>query len=242
VGGFVAETIMGGLVGDVPPVKDYWRGIRQVCNKYDVHLIMDEVWCGTGTTGKFFCVDYDGISPDFLFVAKTLAGGYASISAVLTTSEIEEIIKTGSGRIENSATFQGHSISIAAALGVQEIVTSDGFLDQVCRLGDYLRESIHSRLSVSTFYKNVRGRGLRNSIEYECVEMHKFGLYLTQIMREKHKILVNGKWHRICLSPALTISQQQIDFVVETLCSEFLQLEERWPQLDKSSIKLKNYF
>ena len=51
VSGFVAETIMGGLVGDVPPAPNYWKYVREVCDKYDVHLILDEVYCGTGTTG-----------------------------------------------------------------------------------------------------------------------------------------------------------------------------------------------
>ena len=242
VGGFVAETIMGGLVGDVPPVDGYWRGIREICDKYDVHLIIDEVWCGTGTSGKFFCIDHDEISPDFLFIAKTLGGGYAPISAVFTTSEIQNIIKNGSGRIENSATFQGHSLSIAAALGVQEIVTNPGFLEEVTANGQYIRSTIEAKLSKSTFFQNVRGRGLRNSIEYLCAEQHKFGLQLTKIMKEKHQILINGKWHRICLSPSLTISRAQINHLLEVLCYEFLKLEDEWPAVDKSQIKLKNFF
>ena len=51
--GFVGETIMGGLVGDVPPEKDYWLKVKQICKKYNIHLILDEVWCGTGTSERF---------------------------------------------------------------------------------------------------------------------------------------------------------------------------------------------
>ena len=59
---------MGGLVGDVPPTKNYWKGVRKICTKYKVHLILDEVWCGTGTTGKIYCIDWDNITPDFIFM------------------------------------------------------------------------------------------------------------------------------------------------------------------------------
>ena len=93
VSAFIGETIMGGLVGDVPPAENYWKYIRGVCDRYNIHLIIDEVWCGTGTSGKIYCIDWDEISPDFIFLGKTLGAGYVPISAVLTSSEIEEIIK-----------------------------------------------------------------------------------------------------------------------------------------------------
>ena len=90
---FVAETISGGLVGDVPPTKNYWKEIRKICNKYNIHLILDEVWCGTGTTGKSYCFDWDNITPDFVFLSKTLAAGYGALSAVVTTNKISETFK-----------------------------------------------------------------------------------------------------------------------------------------------------
>ena len=70
--GFIAETMLGGLVGDVPPTKNYWKEIRRICDKYDVHLIVDEVWCGCGVSGKNFCIDWDQITPDFIFLERLL--------------------------------------------------------------------------------------------------------------------------------------------------------------------------
>ena len=67
IAAFVGETIMGGLVGDVPPAPNYWKEIRKICNKYKIHLILDECYCGTGTTGKYFCCDWDQITPDIIF-------------------------------------------------------------------------------------------------------------------------------------------------------------------------------
>ena len=85
-------------------------------------LILDEVWCGTGTSGKYHCIEWDSVTPDFLFICKaTLAAGYMPISAILTHNKIENIIKNGQGQIQYSNTFQGHSVSTAAALAVQNL-------------------------------------------------------------------------------------------------------------------------
>lgn len=118
--GFVGETIMGGLVGDVPPAPNYWRYIREVCDRYDIHLILDEVYCGTGTSGKVYCCDFDKITPDFIFIGKTLAAGYGALSAVITSSKIEDLIKNGQGRLQHTTTHQAHSLGVAAALAVQK--------------------------------------------------------------------------------------------------------------------------
>ena len=85
---FVAETIMGGLVGDVPPTKNYWKRIRELCNKFDIHLICDEIWCGAGTTGKNFSIDWDNVTPDFV----TFENSYFGICAIINNNN-KKILK-----------------------------------------------------------------------------------------------------------------------------------------------------
>ena len=96
---FIAETMMGGLVGDVPPGKNYWKKIKKICDKYNVLLILDEVWCGTGVSGKYFCFEWDDIIPDIVFMGKTLAAGYAPVSGLATRTEISKKIKDYYGSI-----------------------------------------------------------------------------------------------------------------------------------------------
>ena len=225
---FLAETICGGLVGDAPPAPNYWKYVREVCTRYNVLLILDEVWCGTGTSGKVYCCDWDEVTPDFLFMGKTLAGGYGALSALLTSSRVEEVIKHGQRRIQHSTTHQGHSLSAAAALAVQTIVHEDGFLDGVNRKGNHLRSVLASELGDHPFFRNVRGRGLRNSLEYGCENQHQFGLELTREMEGKHGIFISGKWHRVCFSPALTITQSELDFVLERFVRTFKDVASRW--------------
>ena len=84
---------MGGLVGDVPPTKKYWKKIRSLCNKYNIHIICDEIWCGAGTTGKNFSIDWDNITPDFVTFGKTLTSGYVPLSIIITKKKYLNKIK-----------------------------------------------------------------------------------------------------------------------------------------------------
>ncbi len=218
--GFVGETIMGGLVGDVPPAPNYWKYIRSVCNKYDVHLILDEVYCGTGASGKIYCCDYDQVTPDFIFLGKTLAAGYGALSAVVTSSKIEEVIRRGQGRLQHTTTHQAHSLSVAAALAVQKIIHNDEFLSHVNTLGNYMRQVLTDELSALPIYRDVRGRGLRFSFEYQTEKPNEFGMQLAERLLRKYNILINAKWHRVCFTPALIMTSEEADQVLEACIGE----------------------
>ena len=224
--GFVGETIMGGLVGDVPPAPNYWKYIREVCNKYDVHLILDEVYCGTGTTGKIYCCDWDQVKPDFIFKGKTLAAGYGALSAVITSSKIEDIIKNGQGRLQHTTTHQAHSISVAAALAVQKIIHNDDFLNNVETTGNYMRTTLTSELKDHENFRDVRGRGMRFSLEYKTNDNVQFSKRIGDTLLEKHNILINAKWHRICFTPSLLLTQEEVDRILETTVAEFRLLSK----------------
>jgi adenosylmethionine-8-amino-7-oxononanoate aminotransferase len=224
--GFVGETIMGGLVGDVPPAPNYWKYIRQICDKYDVHLILDEVYCGTGTTGKIYCCDWDKVNPDFIFMGKTLAAGYGALSAVVTSSKIEDIIKKGQGRLQHTTTHQAHSISVAAALAVQKIIHNDDFLENVEKTGNYMRTTIFDELSNIESFRDVRGRGMRFSLEYSTKDNVVFSSKIEKALLDNHNILINAKWHRICFTPSLLLNKLEVDYILESVIKEFKNLNK----------------
>ena len=242
VSGFIGETIMGGLVGDVPPTKNYWRKIRKICDKYKVHLILDEVWCGTGTSGKTFCIDWDQVTPDFLFMGKTLAAGYILVIAIAIKVEIGKKIKDKFGSIQFSTTHQGHSLGIAAALAVQKIIHKKNFLSLVKQKGDYLRKTLDSELGDHEFYSNVRGRGLRNSLEYNCKKKHLFGIYLTDLAKNKYNMLLSAKWHRVCFSQAINIKNFELDIMLEKFISCFKEAASNWNTRKSLNIKYRNFY
>ena len=219
VSGFIGETIMGGLVGDVPPVGEYWKKIKRVCQKYDVHLILDEVYCGTGTTGRYFSFEHDDVNPDLVFFGKTLAAGYGALSAVaMNSAVINSLVQNKNSRIQHSTTHQGHSLSVAAALAIQSEINQETFLQEVTEKGLYFREHLNQSLGDFDFSRDNRGRGLRFSIEHNIHvdDQIEFGKEI-EIECKARGLLVNAKWHRICFTPALIISYSQIDFAVDVL-------------------------
>lgn len=240
--GFVAETIMGGLVGDVPPTKNYWKKVRKICTKYDIHLILDEVWCGTGTTGKTFCIDWDKITPDFIFMGKTLAAGYIPVSGFVTSKNIGNTIKKNHGSIQFSTTHQGHSLGVAAAYAVQKKINKNSFLSNVIKNGNYLRSILNTELGEHDFFNNVRGRGLRNSLEYNCNSQHLFGISLTDYAKNKHNLLVSAKWHRVCFSPAINISKKILDEMLDKFILSFKAVSKSWSEKNIKKIKFRNFY
>ena len=236
--GFVGETIMGGLVGDVPPPPNYWKNIRKVCNKYNIHLILDEVWCGTGTSGKIYCIDWDEVKPDFVFLSKTLAAGYGALSVVVTHKKIENGLRAGQGQIQYSNTHQGHSLGVAAALSAQKIIHDQDFLKSVIEKGKFFKETLFDELKNNDFYCNVRGRGLRNTLEYKCSNNNLFGNLLKSEMLNKHNILIDAKWHRICFPVALTITKKEIEENLEILIKSFKKIQSNWSIERKKKLKV----
>ena len=225
---YVGETIMGGLIGDVPPAPGYWRYVKQICDKYDVHLILDEVYCGTGTSGKIYCCDWDEVQPDFIFIGKTLAAGYGAISAVITSSKVQNIIAEKQGRLQHTTTFQGHSLGVAAALAVQTLVHDDDFLAKVNIKGKFMRDTLEDQLGDHPFFVNVRGRGMRFSLEYNCINQNEFGLSLASKILEEHNIFTSIKWHRANFTPSLTLTDAQVNLILEIFIGEFKIHSSKW--------------
>ena len=228
VGAFIGETMLGSLVGDVPPAPRYWEYIREICDRYKVHLILDEVYCGNGRSGKIYCCSWDNITPDFLCIGKPLAAGYAPLSAVLTQSKFEVIIANGQGRIQHGHTHQGHSLGVAAALAVQTIIHRPEILERINTLGERMRGWLCDELGDHPFYRDVRGRGLLFSFEYELPEKSKFSLQIAQVMERQHNILVNAKRHRVSFTPPYIITDNEAERLIGNTIKTFRDLAQSW--------------
>ena len=242
ISGFVGETIMGGLVGDVPPTQNYWKKIRKMCDKYSIHLILDEVWCGTGTSGKIYCIDWDKVTPDFIFMGKTLAAGYVPVSGFVTNSRISDKIISKMGSIQFSTTHQGHSLATSAAIEVQKTIHGKGFLNNVQKKGNYLRKTLKEELGNHEFFSNVRGRGLRNSLEYNCKDKHLFGIAMTDYAKNHQNLLISAKWHRVCFSPAINIRKDDLDLILEKFIKCFKLVSKNWSDKKIKQIKYRQFF
>ena len=162
---FVAETVVGATAGAVPPVGDYFKRIRSICDRYGVLLILDEVMCGMGRTGTLHACEQEGVSPDLMTIAKGLGGGYQPIGAVLLARRIFEAFANGSGAFQHGHTYMGHPLAAAAALAVQDVIRRDNLLAKVASNGALLQRRLADRFADNPFVGDIRGRGLFRAIE-----------------------------------------------------------------------------
>jgi adenosylmethionine-8-amino-7-oxononanoate aminotransferase len=230
--GFVAETVVGATAGAVPPVGDYFKRIRAICDKYGVLLILDEVMCGMGRTGTLHACEQEAISPDLMTVAKGLGGGYQPIGAVMVSGAIFEAIAQGSGFFQHGHTYMGHPMAAAAALAVQEVIRRDRLLLNVVAQGERLRRRLGERFANHAHVGDIRGRGLFHAVELVAERGSKepFDPTIKLHARIKREAMARGlmvypmggtidgqRGDHVLLAPPFIVGEAQIDTIVERL-------------------------
>jgi adenosylmethionine-8-amino-7-oxononanoate aminotransferase len=229
---FVAETVAGATLGAAPPVGDYFRRIRAICDRYGVLLILDEVMCGMGRTGALHACAQEGIAPDLMTLAKGLGGGYQPIGAVMLATRIYQAFANGSGAFQHGHTYMGHPIAAAAALAVQDVIRRDGLLANVVAMGARLERRLNERFGHHPQVGDIRGRGLFFALELvsERAGKRPFDPKVKLHARVKREAMdrglmvypmggtvdgVNGD--HVLLAPPFIVEAAQVDTIVERL-------------------------
>ena len=163
---FVAEPVVGATMGAVPAVDGYFRKIREICDRYGVLLILDEVMCGMGRTGHLFACDAEGVSPDILCIAKGLGAGYQPIGAMLCTAVVYDAITKGSGYFQHGHTYLGHPVACAASLAVVTALNERNLVERAQQMGELLAGALHEAFSQHPHVGDIRGRGLFRGLEF----------------------------------------------------------------------------
>lgn len=229
---FIAEPVVGATLGAVTAVPGYFRKIREVCDKYGVLLILDEVMCGMGRTGSLFAAEQEGITADLITIAKGLGAGYQPIGATLLSGRIRDAIAQGSGFFQHGHTYIGHATACAAALAVQKAVEQRGLLERVVRQGDRLHTRLVERLGQHPNVGDIRGRGLFRGIELVADRAGKtpFAPELKLHARFKKQAMAEGlmcypmggtldgqRGDHILLAPPFILEDRHVDEIVEKL-------------------------
>ncbi|WP_372840288.1 aspartate aminotransferase family protein [Phaeovulum sp.] len=165
VAAFLVETVVGATSGAVTPVPGYFTRIREICDRYGVLLICDEVMCGVHRTGPFLACAAEGIAPDIVTLAKGLGGGYLPIGAVVCRPEVHDSFAQGSGTFTHGHTYMAHPVVCAAALAVQQVIVEDGLAARVVEQGAALEAALRGRLGQYPHVGDIRGRGLLWAVE-----------------------------------------------------------------------------
>ena len=163
---FMAEPVVGATMGAVPPAPGYFKRIREICDRYGVLLILDEVMCGMGRTGHLFACEAEGVDPDILCIAKGLGAGYQPIGAMLASRAIFDTIAGGTGFFQHGHTYLGHPVAAAAALAVLREILDNDLVAQVRARGSYLENRLRARFAQHPHVGDIRGRGLFWGMEF----------------------------------------------------------------------------
>ncbi|KAF1811730.1 aminotransferase, class III [Eremomyces bilateralis CBS 781.70] len=163
---FVAEPVVGAATGCVPAVPGYFKAIREVCDKYGILLILDEVMCGMGRCGTLHAWQQEGIVPDIQTIGKGLGSGYSPVAGLLMNQRVVDALDRGTGAFTHGQTYQGHPIACAAALETQKILQEEKLVDNVREMGLVLEKLLKEGLEDHPHIGNIRGKGLFWGIEF----------------------------------------------------------------------------
>ncbi|MBK8989417.1 MAG: aspartate aminotransferase family protein [Chloroflexi bacterium] len=160
VSAFIAEPISGASLGAVVPPDTYWPRIRQICDRYGVLLIADEVLVGMGRTGKWWALDHWDTQPDILITSKGTASGYFPLGFVAAHGrDVDQIFHT-LGDFNHGGTFSHHAVGAAAGLATLRILQNEQLVENAANLGPYMNTRLHHAFAHHTHIGDIRGRGL----------------------------------------------------------------------------------
>jgi taurine--2-oxoglutarate transaminase len=230
VAGIIFEPIVGAN-GIIVPPPDYFTMLREVCNKWGILMIADEVMTGFGRTGKWFAMDHWNVVPDIMTVAKGMTAGYLPLGATVVQKEIGDHFKENF--FSHGATYAGHALACATAIRVIQIYQEDDLIENSKKLGKYLKEKVEELAEKHPSIGEVRGQGL--FVGLELVKNKKTKEPLVAV-RDKIKAGSNPKLELakrlgelgmiamaanpgnvVALAPALIVSKDEIDEGIEIM-------------------------
>ena len=216
VAAFMVEPIQG-EAGVIVPDNGYLAGVRELCTKYNVLFIADEVQTGIARTGKMLACDYEDARPDILILGKALSGGVLPISAVLADDEIMMCIKPG----EHGSTFGGNPLACTVARAALEVVVDEELAKNALELGNIFRKELGEKLADSNIVKLVRGKGLLNAIVINDTPESQTAWNICLSLRDNGLLAKPTHGNIIRFAPPLVINEEQlmicIDVIVNTI-------------------------
>lgn len=226
----IMEPIVGSQQGAVVPPVGYFEYVREICNKYDIILIIDEVMTGFGRTGKNFAIEHFGIEPDIMTFGKGVSAGYAPLAGMIVNDEIVSSIKSHSdGQFIHGYTYSGHPVTAAAGLAALEIYEEEEVLANCNEMSQYLFRQLKEIKKSSSVISDVRGKGLLIGVEFvknkqenilfdpsEQVanKINNFAISLGAIFYPGSGGIDGLHGEHLIISPPLNVQKEEIDEII----------------------------
>jgi ornithine--oxo-acid transaminase len=200
--GFMVEPIQGEAGVNIPP-DGYLKEVREICTEQNVMLVLDEIQTGLGRTGKLLAEDHEGIEADLTLIGKALSGGFYPVSAVLSNSEVMDVLNPG----EHGSTFGGNPLAAAIARTSLKVLIEEGMVENAASMGERFLTGL--KMIENPYIKEVRGRGLMIAVEFEP----KAGgaKQFVKAMAKKGLLCKETHTDTIRFAPPLIISEEEVD-------------------------------
>ncbi len=228
VAAFIAETVMQG-VGALPPPEGYFERIRQICDKYGVLLIIDEVIVGFGRTGKMFASEHYRIRPDILTMAKQLTSGYAPLGAAATTRKIADAIPT----FLHLHTYGNHPVCCAAALASLDIIEKEKLVANAAEMGKMFLDGLRG-LTKHPIVGEARGLGLWCAIEIVQDKKKRLPFPAKEnitnqlaVAGRSHGAIFRGMGNALEFAPPLSISRKEVEEGIVAIDKSLTDVEKK---------------
>jgi predicted acetylornithine/succinylornithine family transaminase len=197
------------------PSKGYLKDLREICNTEGILLIFDEIQVGMGRTGRLFAYEHEGIEPDIMTIAKSLAGG-VPIGALLTNDKVAEGFKPG----DHASTFGGNPLATAAGVAALKTILEEGILENCQRVGEYFLSKLQGLKERFSFIKEVRGKGLILGMELEME-----GNKIVKEMIDRGFLINCTSGNVLRFLPALIVNEKEVDQMVDALEDVFMRID-----------------
>ena len=223
IAGIILDPVPGSNVGYPVPPDFYLPELKALCEKHGILTIYDEIQVGMGKTGRMFCCEHWGIVPEFLCLGKGFTGGFAPMSAVLTTKQIADVFRRPGHDFRHGYTFSGHPVTAAAAMAVLDIIEKENLVQRAAEMGEYLEEKLNA-LYKYPIVGDIRGIGVLRAIELVADKKTRaflepkgqVGTFIRDYCYRNGMILRNNE-DILVLAPALVVTREIIDEIVATI-------------------------
>jgi taurine--2-oxoglutarate transaminase len=220
IAGLLLEGYSGSSGIIAPSSAAYWKRVREICDKYNIVLIADEVMSGFGRTGKWFGIDHYGVTPDIMVVAKGLTSGYLPLGAAITNEKIARHFDNN--MLYCGLTYSAHAVACAAGIATVNVYKEDKLIENAANLGKGLEKKLAALKDKHQSIGDIRGKGLQWCIELvknrkTKEEMSEWNKPMTQPMMELNGFLRNNgisafvRWNHLYINPPLSITEKQLD-------------------------------
>ena len=221
VAAFMVEPIQG-EAGVVVPDEGYLKGVRDLCTKYNVLFIADEVQTGIARTGKMLATDYEDARPDILILGKAISGGVFPVSAVLADDDVMLCIQPG----EHGSTFGGNPLACVVAKKALEVVIEEDLANNANVLGERFRNGMNSLISKTDLVEKVRGKGLLNAIIINDSPESITAYDICLALRDNGLLAKPTHGNIIRFAPPLVINEDQMDECISIIESTILNFKK----------------